>query len=410
MKVVDEISGELLDYDESRKIIIGLLEDGTIIYGFTNRCVEEPDIMNIGIKSGFISVQTVCSKFFKDTLFFSNRNGIYMSRIGMNRREINIEKETKGKGGFPYRRFARHYEAIESFDIFKGKQHTTETKKFPLANKLKYTFGLEFETSAGYVPEDECFRTGLIPLRDGSISGLEYSTVVLQGNEGLELLSEQIMILRKYTVFDKECSLHIHFGNYPLDPLKIFNLYKVCKGLEHELTKYLPYYTFNTAEYKATGKDYCKKLPMFTSFQNMYQKLVGRQFFGDLTQPHPNDITRERKWQIHTRYYWINFINMICYGVNKTVEFRFLRPSYNLKKILVWMYIFNGILSYSEKRGKPESLEHILRYVYDKKTATTLVEELKNLEKVSSEQYSKDDFIGARLDIENEHFQMDEII
>jgi hypothetical protein len=60
------------------------------------------------------------------------------------------------------------------------------------------------------------YELGLIPLRDGSITGIEFSTVVLQGNEGLNLLKQQVEALNANTIFDKDCSLHIHFGGLNL--------------------------------------------------------------------------------------------------------------------------------------------------------------------------------------------------
>ena len=39
---------------------------------------------------------------------------------------------------------------------------------------------------------------------------------------------------------------------------------------------------------------------------------------------------------------------MVCYDSPKTVEFRFLRPTYCFNKILAWLYILNAILRFSE--------------------------------------------------------------
>ena len=63
----------------------------------------------------------------------------------------------------------------------------------------------------------------------------------------------------------------------------------------------LPALTFNSARYKDNGKDYCKKLALYDSFEDMYLHLVGRQFFGSFTQAHPDDKERKRKWNIPTR-------------------------------------------------------------------------------------------------------------
>lgn len=107
--------------------------------------------------------------------------------------------------------------------------------------------------------------------------------------------------MKRYTNFNKECSLHIHFCNFPLDPDKMFRLYRLCKILENSISKIVPAYTFCSGHYKDNGKDYCNELPSYRIFNQMYEYLVGRKFFGDFTQPHPNDIRREAKWRIPTR-------------------------------------------------------------------------------------------------------------
>lgn len=49
------------------------------------------------------------------------------------------------------------------------------------------TFGIEFETSKiKFVPNDILMKYGLIPLRDGSIRGYEYTTIPLTGTEGIQ--------------------------------------------------------------------------------------------------------------------------------------------------------------------------------------------------------------------------------
>ena len=84
----------------------------------------------------------------------------------------------------------------------------------------------------------------------------------MKGNSGLNLLSQQLETLKKYTSFNKECSLHIHFGGYPLEDKALFRLYQVCLYLQEngELSKILPPFTFETSRYKDSGKDYCKFL------------------------------------------------------------------------------------------------------------------------------------------------------
>ena len=139
----------------------------------------------------------------------------------------------------------------------------------------------------------------------------------------------------------------------------------------------------------------------------MYYKLVGRKFFGSFTQAHPEDKERKRKWNVTTRYYFVNFINALCYKVNKTIEFRFLRPTYNFKKILLWLYIFNGILKYSEKYYNPDcyiTLKIIMDKCYPEKLANELCKGLQRLRVLTINQTNNGDHIGAEVWMEDELF------
>lgn len=409
MQVFDEIDGRFKDHRYCRQVVVNHIS-GQIIFGFVEKCSKKIyDVLFY--RNGSLEEYPTYIDNIKDKLVFSNRRGLYLSTVDCPPHIITVEVYTKGRGRFPYN-FDRRYEACENFDRFNGKQRVLDFKKsYCLSNYLKYSFGLEFETSQGYVPEDICYRDGLIPLRDGSISGIEYSTVVLSGNAGIALLEQQLESLRKHTNFNKECSLHIHMGGFPLDSTKLYNLYYLCKMNESELASLVPSYTFNTERYKANKKSYCNRLAAYRNFDQMYEHIVGRKFFNDFTQPHPSDIRREAKWHIQTRYYWLNFVNILCYNVNKTIEFRFLRPTYNFQKIILWIYIFNALLMYAEKfmegTGSAVPLTTVIVMVYPRELAERILEGLRRLHSVKENQESNGDYIGSDVYIEEEIFSED---
>ena len=306
-------------------------------------------------------------------------------------------------GNFPYS-FARYYSTRYLEEQFQAKSHIKEKVLYKYIKELPYTFGLEFETSAGYIPEEELYRVGLIPLRDGSITGLEYSTIVLGGNKGLNTLREQIKVLKEYTIFDKECSLHIHYGSFTLSPevlLRLNNLFATS-----DIDDYLVPWAFITSQYKANGKDYCKKNRAFLNFNNLYSTLVGRPFYGDLFQPHPNDTSGDRKWNITTRYKALNLINAVCYNNAKTAEFRLLRPTYNFNKILVWLFVLGAFIKYAEtptcKAIKNLSMNRIISSVYSTKLANLLIRALDLQKEVVKTQILVKDYYGMRVDIEDQ--------
>ncbi len=417
MYFIDELTGQEVSHPAPKRILSDRV-NGLFVYGYTNP--DSAVTVRVRTSDGMFYEALLKSKIMGKVIY-SKRLGVYMFKEDLSEAELKEETTIKGKCNMEYNpyTFRKRYEAVESFQIFQGKQEIVNPNKVhPLSKYLKYTFGFEFEASGGFVPEHICFRDGLIPLRDGSIDGLEYSTVVLSGNDGLCLLDQQLKTLREYTEFDKECSLHMHFGGFPLDTTKIFNLYRLCKHLEEDINTLVPKLTFHSQQYKRSKKNYCGLLPPsceingrpYRTFEEMYESLVGRQYTGNLTQPHPNDEERGHKWNVLTRYYWVNFINLICYNVNKTVEFRMLRPTYNLEKITYWIYVFNAILSYAENvmvPGKPlgsVNLSSIFSAIYDKETVKSLEKETAKLKSLLDKQSKANDLIGANIKLENEMF------
>lgn len=366
---------------------------------------------------------STCVKHYdivKDIVFFSTLSGKYYWTEQYEPYEIFINTHVKGQGLYPYS-FTKEYEAIHHFDIFADKQERKYNYKFIGADEMQYTFGLEFETSSGCIPEPVCFRDGLIPLRDGSINGPEYSTVVLQGNKGVNLLYQQIETLKKYTHFNKECALHIHLGGYPVDRAFIFTLYSLCYHLESDFIKMTNRDVFNTSRYKNTGKDYCNTLDEYSTFPDMFYGLVGKSYEDSLTSAHPDDIDRNQKWHIHSRYKCVNFINMLCYKSPKTVEFRFLRPTYNFTKIYTWLLLFNAILRFAEALTKKFGecsynniynycrkeciqfdLKSICQSVYPSSLAEYLCDRIIELQAVALQQKKNEDYAGSDTTFEDE--------
>lgn len=399
---IDEITENEICYDNSCRVLVSY-ENGIYVYGYVTSSEFHKECLPV-IEGG--------------TGIAANFDRVYSKYYG--HEVLTLHKDVKSlvwhlyakSTGFPYS-FDKKYEAIENFNIFDNRQVIRNSLiEFPIEPYLKYTFGIEFETNKGIISERICLEDGLIPLRDGSINGNEYSTVVLEGRIGLNLLKQQLEDLRNFTSFDKECSLHIHLGKFPLDSDKVFKLYKTCFTLQQELAQILPRYTFDTSKYKRSGKDYCNKLKQYSNFGQLFKSIAGMNFYGSFFEPHPADIERKRKWNVHSRYVWLNFVNLFCYEVNKTIEFRFLRPTYNLEKILFWLYVFNGILLYAESscNASEITLMSILHTVYPKDVCNMLEIEYYKMYWCTQMQHNLNDFIGERTDIEAEFFDADKII
>ena len=358
---------------------------------------------NIRILYDGQTVWGVSYEKLKNYLGFDYLRGAYV--IGKDTNEYNFPF---GRDAFPYNLDRHTYNAKFEEHLFKGKQHIENLIDFKFINELPYTFGLEFETAGGFLAQHRLYELGLIPLRDGSITGIEYTTIVLQGNPGLNLLKQQMAELNTRTIFDKDCSLHIHFGNFNLNGdvlVAVNNLFA-----NSDLRCYLPELTFATRLYKTNQeKDYCEYNNTYKSFEDMYLHLVDRSFFGDFYQPHPRDTSGLRKWNVRSRYKAVNFINAICYNGPKTIEFRMLRPTYNFDKVLGWLFIYGAFIKSAEQacaknnyfyRGS-YSTEGIIRTVYSPELAEVLCEFLSKSRKVVNTQHSVQDTCGMRIDIED---------
>lgn len=116
---------------------------------------------------------------------------------------------------------------------------------------------------------------------------------------------------------------------------------------------------------------------------------------------------------------------MLCYKNPKTIEFRFLRPTYNKHKIMFWLYIFNAMLSAAERVAKKcndiddiariiyksdYSLFSILFSIYPQDIADMLINDYYTLEQVVSIQTDLGDNIGMRIDVEDNLFDPNIII
>ena len=416
--VIEERTRKVVNERKYCRGIVDIMHvDGHTFYEYGYFAPDKDSILIMNQCTG--EVYDGINKNISDRLMFSNKLGYYIVRPER-RVDFNEHKNIRGNGNYPYH-IQREYEAMRSFDIFKDAQEVVSPESFKLSKFLKYTFGVEFETSEGYVPQDLCFRDGLIPLRDGSISGIEYSTVVLKGEKGLNLLKQQCDTLKRYCSFNKNCALHIHLGGYPIEPTAIFILYRLLYWIQGDIERFIPPYSFKTAQYKDNGKDYCLPIPFFETFNQLYTYMSGdrSKFMGDLYQAHPCDIERNRKWEIHTRYHNFNFVNMMFYDSCKTLELRFLRPSFNFEKLYLWIAIFNGLLQFAQKEAEYLSLKDIeksprkykgigiltiLETVYDDEMLDYILDGIIKLKCIVKTQVANGDMIGENIQIEDSIF------
>jgi len=215
------------------------------------------------------------------------------------------------------------------------------------------TFGVEFETSTGYVAERLCYKYGVLALRDGSIDGLEYVTIPLSGKKGLYALKGICEELKKRTKFDIKCALHIHVGGLKREENSILASYNLGYLLQDELFEMQPFYKRGNTGYhnNPREKDYSKKIAK-SVHDNINEPKTLKEKFARLfymasdsrsydnynndlkkVKKHPSDPKGTSKWNIHSRYTWLNLVPII-FGNKKTLEFRQHSPTFEFEKVV----------------------------------------------------------------------------
>lgn len=271
------------------------------------------------------------------------------------------------------------YDSRPVMSAYTGAYNNNELSIAPrvgaLAPYLKgLTFGAEFETSKGMVPVRLTKPLGLIPLRDGSIGGLEYATVPYEGAKGLQAMVNSCKLLDKYTAFDDGCSLHLHIGNVPRTEKFFLALFRTLCLLQDEVFEMFPLY--KKYNFGVKSKNYTQPFPVAkmlskmdsvitdqnikSNFGVLFEFLSGGQSYEEAGSSlskidgHPSDPHGTRKWQIKSRYYWINLIPLL-FGNKQTVEFRIHTPTTDVNQVLYYLFMCTSIVSFVK-----ENTEEIL--------------------------------------------------
>jgi len=242
-----------------------------------------------------------------------------------------------------------------------------------ITENKNYSFGVEIETAAGYIPSYVAANLNMKSVYDGSIRdnqgnkhvGGEYVTGVLFGDNGLRHLNKIVTELSQRCSINNTCSVHVHVGNLSFNKETIVLLWKTCQAVESELFAMLPTsrstslycnkmkqlpIKFNKKgySYDVLIDEYYKKIFKIISLGKEPCKTINKEFNHPAGHSCGYDTSTPRYW-------WINFIpamfNLKGKG-NYTIEFRPHSATLNFIKIKNWILIVLGIVSFVENHQK----------------------------------------------------------
>ena len=338
---------------------------------------------------------------------------------------------------------------ISKNDILAGVASPT----FLISEGLNYKFGVEIETNGGYIPEF-IYREKSLNLestRDGSITGGEYVTGVLQGDAGFNQLYRTCREIQKRCTIDKTCGIHVHIGNTLLN--KYFAVYSYILGekLQTDIFSIMPNSRKNNMycsylpklQLDKYIKDFGHEAGMDFAYDDLYEKLsVGRKLSSQVnkSRPHPGGRYCGRYQGVEMdkilRYCWLNLIpshfntrkfnfpvkknGRIKNGVpledtSYTIEFRNHSASMNYEKIKNWVLICMAFVYYvnNKKRDILEketiTLEDLVVSAYNKQSKP-LLKYIKNRRKLFDNSSSKAEKVKVEEEEYNDKFEYSDSI
>lgn len=355
-------------YIYAKNLVKGIISGRRKMGGIKKSPSNVEVVMNSGEKVLCLNRETAINAGFTEDLITGLFFDTEYDRKELSRKR-NVDRDYKYS--LPYGCGRLIKPATKKFnELFKPKK-----SKFSLAANLykanpglfdKYTFGLEFETTRGIIPQDICDRLGLIPLRDGSISGIEYVTIPLQGEKGLYALEEIWRELEYRTEFDYSCSMHVHVGGIKRTATDVMALYKMMTMVQEDVYEYFPPYKKKNNGMKR--QDYTAPLPKNLSMKMNYANKTKASIKEDMSQLiyhmsghyggyenlnledveyHPYDRSNDRKWNMTARYLWFNIIPIV-FTNKQTVEYRIFSMPTNATKLFFFLSMALSLVEFTE--------------------------------------------------------------
>jgi len=232
----------------------------------------------------------------------------------------------------------------DTLNTEQNRAHGITSTTFSNMNGIKYTFGVEIETSEGCV--DEYHKLNCSAVDDGSISGKEYVTGVLVGDSGLSMLKKICNTVADECEINSSCGIHVHIGGATFS--RRFTIMSVHLGLM------LQDEVFTMMPSSRKTNSYCKPIPdkhRKMDFQNYREHLADLIYSSATLDKHNNKKTRLGRYP-SKRYTWLNMVGYSQANGHNTIEFRPHGASMNYEKIRNWVLICMAFTSFVENHQR----------------------------------------------------------
>lgn len=249
--VKDYISGETIDSNDTLGIVdtISINDDGyaKVTYKHTRhitdsayKLLNKVSLLLPDSGQNILMADNATIDRFRHLLMFSKKSGLYYTKATESaQRTIGFTAFNNTVCPFTVDTEDKDLKAfVNSINVKYGTDSVTNI----ITEQKPYTFGVEIETSGGCVPLDEITskHVNVKSVRDGSVSGGEYVTGVLKGDQGFANLKKLTNILSKNCTIDVNCGIHVHLGNFSFSKENILFTYILNTMLEYELMDMMP--------------------------------------------------------------------------------------------------------------------------------------------------------------------------
>jgi len=297
----------------------------------------------------------------------------YISKIEIAREKINktfSDLDEKENTAAVFKLIARPYPGKHNIFIPNYYPKPVKSKLFGLTGGLKYSFGVEFETSQGLLSPSLCDQHNILQVGDRSIGSAEYVTSPLMGNDGIHKIKEICKTLNQHTLVDDRCGIHVHVGTLftptekkPTPGIKeaptfnrafLMNSIKLGALIEPELYAAMP-------KNRKPTLYHCHSIRRFGDInETNFEKYLGAYIFGPKELWYTEDgspiepfnftpYTLGKKYNSNIsvgtwaegRYKWLNLIHSYSRSTHKTIEFRIFSATTVYEK--VYAYIMTAL-------------------------------------------------------------------